>query len=65
MWVDYRGPLSTVYNDGEVSTCGEISAVYDHVFTKCAASESMATKLPMIAQLILSKYSVIRPQGGK
>ena len=24
MWVDYRGPLSTVYNDGEISTCGEI-----------------------------------------
>ena len=22
MWVDYRGPLSTVYNDGEISTCG-------------------------------------------
>ena len=19
MWVDYRGPLSTVYNDGEIS----------------------------------------------
>ena len=24
MWVDYRGSLSTVYNDGEISTCGEI-----------------------------------------
>ena len=22
MWVDYRGPLSTVYNDGEISTYG-------------------------------------------
>ena len=22
MWVDYRGPLSTVYNDGGASTCG-------------------------------------------
>ena len=22
MWVDYRGSLSTVYNDGEISTCG-------------------------------------------
>ena len=22
MWVDYRGSLSTVYNDGEFSTCG-------------------------------------------
>ena len=20
MWVDYRGPLSTVYNDGEISS---------------------------------------------
>ena len=24
MWVDYRGSLSTVYNDGEISTCGWI-----------------------------------------
>ena len=23
MWVDYRGSLSTVYNDGEISTCGQ------------------------------------------
>ena len=23
MWVDYRDPLSTVYNDGEISTCGK------------------------------------------
>ena len=22
MWVDYRGSLSTGYNDGEISTCG-------------------------------------------
>ena len=22
MWIDYRGSLSTVYNDGEISTCG-------------------------------------------
>ena len=22
MWVDYRGSLSTVYNDEEISTCG-------------------------------------------
>ena len=27
MWVDYRGPLSTVYNDGEISTCGLIIEV--------------------------------------
>ena len=35
MWVDYRGPLSTVYNDGEISTCGEIldfaSTRYNHI----------------------------------
>ena len=24
MWVDYRGSLSTVYNDEEISTCGQI-----------------------------------------
>ena len=28
MWVDYRGSLSTVYNDGEISTCGEITEVH-------------------------------------
>ena len=28
MWVDYRGPLSTVYNDGEISTCGWIMEVH-------------------------------------
>ena len=22
MWVDYGGSLGTVYNDGEISTCG-------------------------------------------
>ena len=35
MWVDYRGPLSTVYNDGEIPTCmwvdyrGPLSTVYN------------------------------------
>ena len=24
MWVDYRGSLSTVHHDGEISTCGQI-----------------------------------------
>ena len=24
MWVDYRGSLGTVCNDGEISTCGLI-----------------------------------------
>ena len=28
MWVDYRGLLSTVYNDGEISTCGWIIEVH-------------------------------------
>ena len=28
MWVDYRGSLSTVYNDGEISTCGYIIEVH-------------------------------------
>ena len=27
MWVDYRGPLSTVYNDGEISTCEQVPRV--------------------------------------
>ena len=27
MWIDYRGSLSTVYNDGEISTSGEIIEV--------------------------------------
>ena len=28
MWVDYRGSLSTVYNDGEISPCGWIIEVH-------------------------------------
>ena len=28
MWVDYRGSLSTVYNDGEISTCGQTFEVH-------------------------------------
>ena len=28
MCVDYRGSLSTVYNDGEISTCGWIIEVH-------------------------------------
>ena len=28
MWVDYRGSLSTVYNGGEISTCGWIIDVH-------------------------------------
>ena len=30
MWVDYRGSLSTVYNDGEISTCGYIIMCSKH-----------------------------------
>ena len=33
MWVDYRGSLSTVYNDGEISTWvdyrGSLTTVYN------------------------------------
>ena len=28
MWVDYEGPLNTVYNDGGISTCGWIIEVH-------------------------------------
>ena len=28
MWVDYRGPLSTVYSDGEMSTCVSYVGLY-------------------------------------
>ena len=28
MWVDYRGSLSTVHKDGEISTCGQIKEVH-------------------------------------
>ena len=32
MWVDYRGSLSTVYNDGEISACGWIIEVHSVVY---------------------------------
>ena len=28
MWVDYRGSLSTIYNDGEISIARQIIEVY-------------------------------------
>ena len=28
MWVDYRGSLGALYNDGEISTCGWIMEVH-------------------------------------
>ena len=34
MWVDYRGSLSTVHNDGEISTCGWIIEVHSVQPTK-------------------------------
>ena len=42
MWVDYRGSLSTVYNDGGISTCGEIIEVHSVQSTTmgdCGSSE--------------------------
>ena len=30
MWVDYRGPLSIVYNDGEISTCDQTKIRLDY-----------------------------------
>ena len=38
MWVDYRGSLSTVYKDGEISTCGEIIEVHSVQSTKFVTS---------------------------
>ena len=39
MWVDYRGPLSTVYNDGVVSTCGWIIEVHSVQSTMIGRSQ--------------------------
>ena len=39
MWVEYRGPLSTVYNDGEISTCGWIIEVHSVQSTMMGKSE--------------------------
>ena len=38
MWVDYRGSLSTVHNDGEILTCGYVDYRGPHstVYTKSA-----------------------------
>ena len=42
MWVDYRGPLSTVYNDEEISTCGEILEVHSVQSTMTGRSQHVA-----------------------
>ena len=42
MWVDYRGSLSTVYNDGEISTCGGLTG--DEVLT-CANKKNPRSSL--------------------
>ena len=39
MWVDYRDSLSTVYNDGEISTCGEIIEVHSVQSTMTGRSQ--------------------------
>ena len=39
MWVDYRGSLSTVYNDGGISTCGYIMEVYSVQSTMMGRSQ--------------------------
>ena len=39
MWGDYRGSLGTVYNDGEISTCGEIIEVHSVQSTMMGRSQ--------------------------
>ena len=39
MWVDYRGSLSTVYNDGDISTCGQIIEVHSVQSTMMGRSQ--------------------------
>ena len=48
MWVDYRGSLSTVYNDGEISTRGWV--VRNNIervgLTRNTCSEYMKENVP-------------------
>ena len=44
MWVDYRGSLSTVYNDGGISTCGQIIEVHSVQSTCDQIEECRITK---------------------
>ena len=39
MWGDYRGSLSTVYNDGEISTCEKIIEVHSVQSTMMGRSQ--------------------------
>ena len=39
MRVDYRGSLSTVYNDGGISTCGQIIEVHSVQSTMMGRSQ--------------------------
>ena len=41
MWVEYRCPLSTVYNDGEISTCGWIIEVHSVQSTMMGRSQNV------------------------
>ena len=48
MWVDYRGSLSTVYNDGEISTCGWIIEVHSAQSTMMGIpTEHSCTCIPL------------------
>ena len=42
MWVDYRGPLSTVYSDGEISTRGLIIEVHSVQSTMMGRSQHVS-----------------------
>ena len=45
MWVDYRGSLSTVYNDGEISTCGWITEIHSVQSTVMEFSQHLVNHL--------------------
>ena len=49
MWVDYRGSLSTVYNDGVISTCGYIIEVHSVQSTMMGRSRNVGgIKAPIL-----------------
>ena len=52
MWVDSRGPLSTVYNDGEISTCGWIIEAHSVQSTMMGRSQHVV-KLQRFTQYSL------------
>ena len=51
MWVDYRGPLSTVYNDGEFSTCEWTIEVH-------LVQSTMMGRSQHVGRLIIEVHSV-------